>query len=55
MDAISEMPSYAKFLKKILSNKWKLQEHVMISPTEECSAILQKSSLLSLKIWVVFP
>jgi len=35
------MPSYAKFLKEILSNKRKLQEHAMVSLTKECSAILQ--------------
>jgi len=35
------MPSYAKFLKDILSNKRKLQENVIVSLTEECSAILQ--------------
>jgi len=41
LNAISEMPSYAKFLKEILSNKRMLQEHSMVSLTEECSAILQ--------------
>jgi len=41
LDVIFEMPSYAKFLKEILSNKQKLQEHAMVSLMEECSAILQ--------------
>jgi len=41
LDVISKMPSYAKFLKKILSNKRKLQEHAMVSLMEECSVILQ--------------
>ncbi|KAJ9183079.1 hypothetical protein P3X46_006990 [Hevea brasiliensis] len=36
------MPSYAKFLKEILSNKRKLEDHETIALTEECSAILQK-------------
>ena len=40
LDAISEMLSYAKFLKEILSNKRMPQEHSMVSLTEECSAIL---------------
>ncbi|CAH9113360.1 unnamed protein product [Cuscuta europaea] len=40
-EAIAEIPSYAKFLKGILSNKKKLAEFATISLTEECSAILQ--------------
>ena len=36
------MPSYLKFIKKILSNKRKLEEHETIALTKECSAILQK-------------
>ncbi|KAL2486468.1 Aspartic peptidase domain containing protein [Abeliophyllum distichum] len=35
------MPSYAKFMKEILSNKRKLEEHKTVMLTEECSAILQ--------------
>jgi len=35
------MPFYVKFLKEILSNKQKLQEHAMVSLPEECSTILQ--------------
>ncbi|XP_048491283.1 uncharacterized protein LOC125492650 [Beta vulgaris subsp. vulgaris] len=41
LDAISEMPSYAKFLKDMLSNKRKIEENVIVSLTAECSAILQ--------------
>ncbi|XP_073119742.1 uncharacterized protein [Henckelia pumila] len=33
-DALMQMPSYAKFLKEILSNKRKLEENAMISLTE---------------------
>ncbi|XP_073139096.1 uncharacterized protein [Henckelia pumila] len=33
-DALMQMPSYEKFLKEILSNKRKLEEHAMISLTE---------------------
>ncbi|XP_022899248.1 uncharacterized protein LOC111412545 [Olea europaea var. sylvestris] len=36
------MPSYAKFLKEILSNKRKLEEHETVCLNEECSAILLK-------------
>ncbi|XP_031273013.1 uncharacterized protein LOC116131503 [Pistacia vera] len=35
------MPNYTKFLKDILSNKWKMEEHGTVMLTEECSAILQ--------------
>ncbi|KAL2471066.1 Aspartic peptidase domain containing protein [Abeliophyllum distichum] len=35
------MPSYAKFMKEILSNKRKLEEYETVMFTEECSAILQ--------------
>ncbi|XP_073120712.1 uncharacterized protein [Henckelia pumila] len=38
-DALMQMPSYAKFLKEILSNKRKLEEHAMISLTDNCSAL----------------
>ncbi|XP_073152975.1 uncharacterized protein [Henckelia pumila] len=40
-DALMKMPSYAKFLKEILSSKRKLEEHAMISLTENCSALVQ--------------
>ncbi|XP_073120605.1 uncharacterized protein [Henckelia pumila] len=42
-DALMQMPSYAKFLKEILSNKRKLEEHAMISLTENCSALFHKA------------
>jgi len=35
------MPSYAKFLKEIMFNKWKLQERAMVSLTKECIVILE--------------
>ncbi|XP_048228306.1 uncharacterized protein LOC125369570 [Ricinus communis] len=41
LDAILEMPSYAKFLKDMLSNKRKIEENATISLTAECNAILQ--------------
>ena len=43
------MPSYAKFLKEILSNKRKLEEYETIALIEECSTILQKKLPLKLK------
>ena len=42
MDALENMPSYMKFMKKILANKKKLGEYETIALIEECSAILQK-------------
>ena len=42
MDALENMPSYVKFMKKILATKKKLEEYGTITLTEECSAILQK-------------
>ena len=49
MDAILEMPSYAKFLKEMLSNRRKFQENVVVSLTEECSATLQNKLSPKLK------
>ncbi|XP_073124805.1 uncharacterized protein [Henckelia pumila] len=40
-DVLLQMPSYAKFLKDILSNKRKLEEYETVNLTEECSAIVQ--------------
>jgi len=37
----TDMPSYAKFLKDLLSNKGKLLENAMVSLTEECRALIQ--------------
>ncbi|XP_070022059.1 uncharacterized protein [Nicotiana sylvestris] len=40
-NALLQMPSYAKFLKEILSSKRKLEEVSVVMLTEKCSAILQ--------------
>ncbi|OIT08584.1 hypothetical protein A4A49_62891, partial [Nicotiana attenuata] len=40
-DALTQMPSYAKFLKEILSSKRKLEEVSVVKLTEKCSVILQ--------------
>ena len=42
LDALENMPSYVKFMKKILASKKKLEEYGTITLTEEYSAILQK-------------
>ncbi|XP_022869595.1 uncharacterized protein LOC111388994 [Olea europaea var. sylvestris] len=36
------MPNYAKFMKKVMSKKRKLEEYETVKLTEECNAILQK-------------
>ncbi|BFG24792.1 hypothetical protein CerSpe_110660 [Prunus speciosa] len=40
--ALEQMPSYATFMKDILSKKRKFGDHEKIQLTEECSAILQR-------------
>jgi len=52
-EAITDMPSYAKFLKDLLSNKGKLLENATVSLTEECSALIRTSFLLSFPIQAV--
>ncbi|XP_031275462.1 uncharacterized protein LOC116133938 [Pistacia vera] len=39
VEALLQMPSYAKFLKEILSNKRKLEEQETVKLTEECASI----------------
>ncbi|XP_057986555.1 uncharacterized protein LOC131171116 [Hevea brasiliensis] len=41
IDVISQMPSYVKFLKEILSNKRRLDDYETLALTKECSALLQ--------------
>ncbi|XP_073120170.1 uncharacterized protein [Henckelia pumila] len=53
-DALMQMPSYAKFLKEILSSKRKLEEHAMISLTENCSVLVQNKIPPNKKIQGVF-
>ena len=40
LDALSQMPLYAKFLKEILSKKRKIDEHETVALGEECSAVV---------------
>ncbi|KAK4571039.1 hypothetical protein RGQ29_029758 [Quercus rubra] len=42
IEALEQMPKYAKFLKDIISKKRKLEEHETVMLTEESRAILQK-------------
>ena len=42
-DALEQMPSYIKFMKDILVNKRKLEEHETMTLLEECSAILKNN------------
>ena len=38
LEAISQMPNYAKFLKELVANKNRLKEYSMVALTKECSA-----------------
>ncbi|XP_075521359.1 uncharacterized protein LOC142554582 [Primulina tabacum] len=49
VDALEQMPNYAKFIKDVMSKKRKLQEFETVKLTEECSAILQKKLPQKLK------
>jgi hypothetical protein len=40
-EAMTQMPSFAKFLKEILTNKKKIEDEETVMLTAECSAILQ--------------
>ncbi|CAL9029527.1 unnamed protein product, partial [Prunus brigantina] len=42
-DALEQMPSYAKFIKDIISKKRKLGKHEIVKLSEECSAIWQRN------------
>ena len=41
VEALAQMPKYAKFLKDILSNKQKLEDISCVVMNETCSAVLQ--------------
>ena len=42
LEAVTQMPKYAKCLKDILSNKRKWDAHETIPLNEECSAVIRK-------------
>ncbi|XP_050877050.1 uncharacterized protein LOC127080800 [Lathyrus oleraceus] len=48
-EAITQMPSYAKFLKEILSTKKKLEDDKTVTLNTECSAIIQNDMPPKLK------
>lgn len=49
IDAISQIPSYAKFLKDIMSKKRKIEDYETIALAEECSARIQNKLPQKLK------
>ena len=49
IEALSQMPHYAKLMKDILSKKRKLDEEVVVSLSATCSAVIQKN--LPLKMY----
>ncbi|XP_070676285.1 uncharacterized protein [Malus domestica] len=42
LDAVKQIPSYAKFLKDICTNKKRFVEHEKVMLSEECSVVLQQ-------------
>ena len=48
-ETLSQMPSYAKFMKEILSNKRKLEKHKTVALTEKCNAAIQDKLPAKLK------
>ncbi|XP_050875003.1 uncharacterized protein LOC127078606 [Lathyrus oleraceus] len=48
-EAITQIPSYAKFLKEILSNKKKIEDNETVMLTAECSTIIQNNMPPKLK------
>ena len=54
MEALEQMPKYAKFMKDVLSKKMKLGEFEMVALTKECSSILQNKIPPKLKDLGIF-
>ena len=48
-DALAQMPNYVKFIKKIMSNKKKLEAYEIVNLTENYSTIIQRKLLEKLK------
>ncbi|XP_062107543.1 uncharacterized protein LOC133818592 [Humulus lupulus] len=42
VDALEQMPNYAKFMKEVISKKRKLEDYEMAKLTEKCSAIIKR-------------
>ncbi|XP_047952285.1 uncharacterized protein LOC125197659 [Salvia hispanica] len=49
VEALQQMPSYAKFLKDVISKKRRWVEHETVNLTESCSAIIQKKLSAKMK------
>ena len=49
LDALSQMPLHAKFLKEILSKKGKIDEHEIVALGEECSSVVLNQLPANLK------
>ena len=49
MEAIAQMPKYAKFLKDLIFNKKKLEEMETVTLTKEYSALISNKLLRKLK------
>ncbi|KAK4280170.1 hypothetical protein QN277_011829 [Acacia crassicarpa] len=49
VEALEQMPSYAKFMKEILSKKRRLEEFKTVALTQDCSAMLTNRLSLKLK------
>ena len=49
VEALTQMPHYAKFMKDILTKKRKLDEDRMVSLSATCSAIIQKKLPLKMQ------
>ncbi|XP_062113025.1 uncharacterized protein LOC133824168 [Humulus lupulus] len=54
VDALEQMPNYAKFMKEVISKKCKLDDYETVKLTEECSAIIKRQLLKKLKDWGSF-
>ena len=54
VEALEQMPKYAKFMKDVLSKKMKLGEFEMVALTKECIMILQNKIPTKLKDLGIF-
>ena len=52
IDALSQKPMYAEFFKEVLSKKRKINEHETFAVGEECSVMVPKSFLPSIRTLV---
>ena len=49
LEALTQMPHYAKFMKDILSRKRKIAKEEVVSLTATCNAIIQRSLLVKMQ------